>query len=247
MRIFNLRRVTSPILLHLLDGEVSSPRLFMLRCALTLDRFKRRIDPRFPKELVDMAALPIWVYLNLKARVGQGKAFEILRVAILTGGVAQWNLAYETVDKERTFANLCEQELLVNRTGPTRWNKLEVVDRSEHRFEIRITCCLYHELALDQVRHAGFAPEPRPRREPVDEHAIAALCIRRRLPRSRGVRRGSVARTSCASSSGQRGDDRVQGEVRELARADAARRRLPLGAKRRARRRARVGDPQLLD
>jgi hypothetical protein len=148
MRAFNLRRVTGPILLHLLAGEVAFPRLFMWRCALTLDRFKRRIDPRFPKELVDMAALPIWVYLNLKARVGQAKAFEILRVAILTGGVAQWNLAYETVDKERTFANLCEQELLVNQTGPTRWNTLEVVDRSEHRFEIRITRCLYHELAV---------------------------------------------------------------------------------------------------
>jgi hypothetical protein len=148
MRDFNLRRVTGPILLHLLAGEVPYPRLFMWRCALTLDWFKCRIDPCFPKELVDMAALPIWVYLNLKARVGQAKAFEILRVSILTGGVAQWNLAYETVDKERTFANLCEQELLVNRTGPTRWNTLEIVDRSEHRFEIRITRCLYHELAV---------------------------------------------------------------------------------------------------
>jgi hypothetical protein len=139
----------------------------MWRCALTVDRFKRRIDPRFPKELVDMAALPIWVYLKLRARIGQAKAFEIMRVAILTGGVAQWSLAYETVDKERTFANLCEQELLVNQSGLTRWNTLEVVDRSEHRFEIRITRCLYHELAVSvgapeltpvvcQIDNAGF-------------------------------------------------------------------------------------------
>jgi hypothetical protein len=69
-----------------------------------------------------------------------------MRVAILTGGVAQWSLAYETVEKERTFNNLCDAELLVNKTGPTRWNTMEVVDRTDRRFEIKITRCLYHEL-----------------------------------------------------------------------------------------------------
>ena len=47
-------------------------------------------------------------------------AYEIMRVAVLTGGIAQWNPAYETVTYERTFANLCDQELLVHRTGPAR-------------------------------------------------------------------------------------------------------------------------------
>src|SRR5262245_42947955 len=76
------------------------------------------------------------------ARSGEG-----LRDAILSGGVAQWNFANETITKERTFANLCDQELEVNKTGPTRWNTLEVVERTERRFESRITRCLYHELS----------------------------------------------------------------------------------------------------
>jgi hypothetical protein len=145
--MMDLRQVTTPILLHLLAGEVRFPWLFLLRCRLTVGRFKKRIDPRFPAELVDLAALPLWVYINLKRRLGQTKAFEIMRIAILTGGLAQWNLAYETVEKERTFAILCEQELEVNKTGPTRWNTLEVVERTDRRFEIKITRCLYHELA----------------------------------------------------------------------------------------------------
>lgn len=36
----------------------------------------------------------------------------------------------------------------VNKTGPTRWNTLEVVERSERRFEIKIIRCLYHELCV---------------------------------------------------------------------------------------------------
>src|SRR6266496_3755936 len=104
---FDLRKVTSPLLVHLIGKELRNPRLFLWRCALTVGRFKRRIDPSFPRELVELAALPIWVYLHLKGRIGQPKAFEIMRVAILTGGVAKWNLQFQTVNVPRTFANLC--------------------------------------------------------------------------------------------------------------------------------------------
>jgi hypothetical protein len=144
---FDLRKVTSPVLLHLLGKELRYPRLFLWRCLLTVGRFKRSIDARFPAELVDLAATPIWVYINLKERIGQRKAFEILRVAILAGGVTKWNLQFETVDHPRTFENLFDQELRVNQTGLTRWNTLEVVEHGDRRFELKVTRCLYHELA----------------------------------------------------------------------------------------------------
>ena len=164
---FDLKKVTAPVLLHLLRKETRFPRFFLWRCARTLKGFKATIDARFPVELVELAALPLWVYINLKKKLGQAKAFEIMRVAVLTGGVARWNLEFQTVDKPRTFANLCEQELLVNKTGLTRWNTLEVVERSERRFELKITRCLYHELAASvgvpeitpivcQIDNAGF-------------------------------------------------------------------------------------------
>ena len=142
----DLRKITTPILLHLLRGKLRFPFLFLLKCKLTVNRFRKTIDPRFPAELVDMCALPLWVYINLKGKLGQKPAFEIMRIAILTGGVAQWNFAYRAAEEERTFKNLCDEEIIVNQSGPTRWNTLEVVERTERRFEIRITRCLYHEL-----------------------------------------------------------------------------------------------------
>jgi hypothetical protein len=143
---FDARKVTTPILLHLLRGKLRFPLLFLLKCKLSVGRFRRTIAPRFPVELVDMCALPLWVYINLKAKIGQKPAFEIMRIAILSGGIAQWNFAYRAAEKDRTFENLCEEEIRVNRSGPTRWNTLEVVERSDRRFEIKITRCLYHEL-----------------------------------------------------------------------------------------------------
>lgn len=142
----DLRKITTPILLHLLRGKLRFPFLFLLKCKLTVNRFRKTIDPRFPAELVDMCALPLWVYINLKEKLGQKPAFEIMRIAILTGGIAQWNFAYRAAEEERSFNNLCDEEIIVNQNGPTRWNTLEIIERTERRFEIRITRCLYHEL-----------------------------------------------------------------------------------------------------
>src|SRR5260370_25664862 len=130
----DLRKITTPVLLHLLSGKVRFPWLFLVKCKLTVGRFRKTIDPRFPAELVDMCALPLWVYINLKKRLGQKTAFEIMRVAILTGGIAQWNFAYHAAEEDRTFKNLCDEAIIVNQSGPTRWNTLEVVERTERRF-----------------------------------------------------------------------------------------------------------------
>ena len=69
----DLKKITTPILLHLLAREMRFPLFFMLRCKFTAPRFRKTIDPRFPAELVDICALPLWVYINLKKRLGQGR------------------------------------------------------------------------------------------------------------------------------------------------------------------------------
>ncbi|MEN6472465.1 MAG: L-2-amino-thiazoline-4-carboxylic acid hydrolase [Syntrophaceae bacterium] len=146
-RELNMKKITTPVLVHLLKDEIAFPLAFMLKCRLTLGRFRKGIDARFPREFVELTALPLWVYLNLKKTIGERKAFEIMRIALLTGGVAKQSLLFDTVERERTFQNFITQELEINRTGTTRWNTLEIVERSERRFEIRITRCLFHELA----------------------------------------------------------------------------------------------------
>lgn len=142
----DMRKVTTPLLLHLLRKELRFPALFLLGRKLTVGRLIRKIDPRFPPDLVELSALPLWVYAGLKEKIGQRRAFEIMRVAILTGGIANWNLTYGAVERERTFDNLIAAEIEVNKTGFTKWNTMEIVNRTDRRFEIKITRCLYHEL-----------------------------------------------------------------------------------------------------
>lgn len=146
--VFDMKKVTTPLLIHMIGKELRFPQLFLFRCKLTLGGFKKTLDPKFPPELIDLAALPAWVYLNLKQKISQHPAFEIMRVALLTGGTAAQNLQFDTIHKERNFQNFSELEIENNHTGLVRWNKMEVVESTAQRFEIKITRCMFHEFAV---------------------------------------------------------------------------------------------------
>jgi len=144
---FDLTTITTPLLLELLKDELPSPKCFLQECLASLPEFQSSIDKKFPAELIQLMSMPLWVYINLKNKLGEVKAFEIMRIALLTGGLAKQSLLFYSVDKPRTFKNFIEQELEINKTGTTKWNDLEIVVRNENKFEIKITRCLYHELA----------------------------------------------------------------------------------------------------
>ena len=148
IRRFNRRAITSAALLQLLRGRVRAPRLFLLSCAITVGRFKKSLPADLPAELVELAALPIWIYKKLKARLGQPLALKTMRVATLTGGIAQWNVQYDTLDTPRTFENFIDQEIRANQSGVTRWNALEVVERGPDLFALKVTRCMFHEFCV---------------------------------------------------------------------------------------------------
>lgn len=147
-RPFNMRAITSAVLLQLLQERVRAPRLFLLGAALTVGRFKKSLPAELPSELVEIAALPVWIYKRLKDRLGQPLAFEIMRVATLTGGIAQWNVQYDTLNTSRTFENFVEQEIRANQSGVTRWNTLEIIERDIDQFALRVTRCMFHEFCV---------------------------------------------------------------------------------------------------
>jgi hypothetical protein len=148
MREFKLQKITTPVLRFLLKGETRFPALFLFGCRIRLGRFKARIENAFPEDFVNLTALPLCVYINLKEKFGERKAYEIMRIAILTAGVAKQNILFDPVEKGRSFETFIEQEMRIHETGTTKWNKSEIIEQSEKRFEIKVTNCLYHELAV---------------------------------------------------------------------------------------------------
>jgi len=132
--------------LGILQGYLKHPLWFLLTTVLTLPRFKKQLPPDLPQDFVQLTALQTWMYRRLKDRMGQEKAYEVLRACILPIGLALQQGNFRAVEIPRTFENLIAYQQRTNREGPTRWNKMEIQEQCERRYEFRVSKCLFHEL-----------------------------------------------------------------------------------------------------
>jgi hypothetical protein len=132
--------------LGILQGYLKHPLWFLLTTVLTLPKFKRQLPPDLPQDFVQVTALQTWMYKRLKDRLGQEKAYEVTRACILPIGLALQQGNLRAVEAPRTFENLIAYQQRTNREGPTRWNKMDILEQSVHRYEFRVTRCLFHDL-----------------------------------------------------------------------------------------------------
>jgi hypothetical protein len=145
-------RVAKPavplILIGVLKGYIRNPIGFVIRAKLTFKTFKRTISLELPEDFIDSTGFIAHLYIRLKRRVGQEKAFEIIRAAVLVSGLAIQQAHFRTVEERRSFENLIENQQRANREGSTRLNTMNIIERSESRYEFHVTRCLFHELFL---------------------------------------------------------------------------------------------------
>jgi len=132
------------IVLGVLKGYLKNPFFFLLGTAVSFPRFKKRLPPDFPDEFVKVVAFPAWLYIRLKKRLGQELAFEIIRSVFLTAGLAVQLGNFRTVEAPRTFENLISYQQQTNREGPTRWNKLEILEQNDIKYEFRVHNCIFY-------------------------------------------------------------------------------------------------------
>lgn len=132
--------------LGILQGYIRHSSWFLLNTLLTLPSFKKRLPKDLPKDFVEVTALQTWMYIRLKGRIGKEKAYEVLRALVLPAGLAVQQSNFRCVEARRTFENLITYIQRTNREGPTRWNRVEILEQSEHKYEIRVHNCMFHEV-----------------------------------------------------------------------------------------------------
>jgi hypothetical protein len=136
------------IALGILHGYLEHPLWFLLGTVLSLPRFKKQFPPDLPQDFVQLTALQAWLYKRLRGRVGQEKAYEVVRACVLPIGLALQQGHFRSVEEPRTFQNLVAFQQRTHREGPTRWNEMDILEQSERRYEFRVTKCMFHELYI---------------------------------------------------------------------------------------------------
>ena len=131
--------------LGVLQGYIKRPLWFLLTTLISLPSFRKQIPKDLPKEFRKITALQTWMYIRLKSKVGQEKAYEIVRAFVLPIGLAVQQGNFRNVESPRTFENLIAYQQRTNREGPTRWNEMEVVEQGDQKYEFRVKNCMFHE------------------------------------------------------------------------------------------------------
>ena len=131
--------------LGILQGYLKRPLWFLLSTLISLPGFRKQIPKELPQEFLKTTVLHTWMYIRLKPKVGQERAYEIVRALVLPIGLAVQQGNFRNVEAPRTFENLIAYQQRTNREGPTRWNEMEVVEQSDRKYEFRVKNCMFHE------------------------------------------------------------------------------------------------------
>lgn len=130
--------------LGILQGYLKNPLGFLITTLLTLPRFRKRIPTHFPEEFVRANALQAWMYVRLRDQLGQQQAYEVVRAFVLPIGFVLQQGNFRNVEAPRSFENLITYQQRSSREGLTRWNKMQVLEQSVHKYEIQVTECMYY-------------------------------------------------------------------------------------------------------
>lgn len=134
------------ILLGVLKGYLKNPLLFLIISKISFKKFKQKIEINLPSDFIKTSGFMAWLYIRLKDKIGQEKAFEILRAGILTSGLAVQQANFRNVEEPRTFENLNKFQQQLNKNGITRLNTMEIIEESKDKYEFRISKCMFYEL-----------------------------------------------------------------------------------------------------
>lgn len=146
----NIENIAKPamplILIGVLKGYIKNPIGFIIKSKLSFKRFRKKIELDLPNDFIDSAGFIAWLYIRLKKKVGQKEAFEIIRVAVLTSGLAIQQANFRNVEDARCFENLIKYQQKANNEGSTKLNTIEIIEQTESKYEFRVTRCVFYEL-----------------------------------------------------------------------------------------------------
>ena len=74
------------------------------------------------------------------------KAFEVIRVSVLTSGFVIQQANFRNVEQNRNFENLIKYQQRANSEGSTSLNTMEIVEQSDLKYEFHVTRCVFFEL-----------------------------------------------------------------------------------------------------
>jgi hypothetical protein len=118
----------------------------VVQTLLTLGRFKRTLPSDVSKEFAETVALEAWMYLRLKEKLGQDKAFALMRAVIIPVAMVWSGAGFRIVEAPRTYENIIRFHEMLYEKMLTEDGNLKIDERSDSRYMYRNFFCPWNDL-----------------------------------------------------------------------------------------------------
>jgi len=140
----NIAKPVKPlILLGILKAYITNPVIFLIRVKYKAKTFKKQISDNYPDDFIEIITLFTSIYSLLLEKVDKEKAFSIVKAIGIPIGLSVQMANFRYVEDDRTFENLIKYQQRTNREGPTKLNKIKIMDQDEKCYRFRVHNCIF--------------------------------------------------------------------------------------------------------
>ena len=125
---------------------LTQPAWFVVQTLLTLGRFKRTLPSDVSKEFAETVALEAWMYLRLKEKLGQDKAFALMRAVMIPVAMVRYGAGFRIVEAPRTYENIIRFHEMLYEKMLTEDGNLKIDEHNDSRYTYRNFFCPWNDL-----------------------------------------------------------------------------------------------------
>lgn len=136
------------IILGVLKGYIDNAENFMDKIMTQKKEIGKKIsleNPDYPCEFINLVSLVAAMYTELKKEMEQEQALSVVKASFLPVGLAMQMGNFRYVEDKHNFENLIKYQQLTNKQGPTKLNKMEVIQQDSKAYQFHVHNCMFQE------------------------------------------------------------------------------------------------------
>ena len=142
------RPEASLIILGVLKGYFGNAEDLMKNALETKKEIVQAIlqeNPQYSTDFVNLISLVSALYKELMKVMNPEKALSVVKASFLPVGLAMQMGNFRYVEDDHTFENLIKYQQRANKEGPTKLNRMEVIEQCTKTYKFHVHNCMFKD------------------------------------------------------------------------------------------------------
>ena len=129
-----------------IKGYMKNPFWFLLKTLMKVPGLKKKLPKKIPGDIKQQVTLISSMYLVLKKKTDEKRALSTIQAIITPVAIAVQLGNFRYAETDRSFESLKKYHEISIGEGPTRANRIEIIESSEKKYHFRVKSCIHSGL-----------------------------------------------------------------------------------------------------